>query len=688
MSSRKASVVTVILAAWLACTLVVAQDPPRDHDITIDDYFTLAALTDVAVSPDGSQVAYVDRRWEPPRETRNADLWLVSTAFPPRRLTFEFGDEVSPQWSADGRHLYYLASRKRDDGKFPPYNDKNQVWRLATDPGDETPVTRVEAGVDAFEIAKDGRNVYYTVSKDAHEDPWKPLQEKFDDADYGHGKRKVSELWKLDLLTWRTERLLDPSRYIHEFAISPDGRQAALITTEDDELISLEGFSQVDVHDFAAGKTTTLEDDLWREQAPSPFGWLTSLAWSADSRRLAFVVAFDGYPAEVHVAQWGTVPGDPRIWRLTRNNEIHVEEGRLRWSGDRDLLFAAHAQARQRVYRVRNVDSGKQGATEEVTPGDVVAYAFDVGKSGTVAVVKADPTSLGDVFVTERGSLRRLTNANPQTRTWKLPQISVVQWKGADGDTVEGVLELPPGYKEGERLPLVLDIHGGPTAAASYSLNVGWDGSGLFPARGYARLSPNYRGSLGYGDEFLRDLVGRENDVEVKDLLAGVDALIERGVADPDRLAVTGWSNGGFLTAAVIAADQRFKAASCGAGVVDQFLQWGLEDTPGHVINFMGGNLPWAAPEVYQRSSPIYAFENVRTPTLIHVGEGDERVPAAHARALHRALRRYLSVPTQLVVYPGEPHSLMKLENRRAKMEWDAAWLDHYVLGKPIPAGE
>ena len=122
--------------------------------------------------------------------------------------------------------------------------------------------------------------------------------------------------------------------------------------------------------------------------------------------------------------------------------------------------------------------------------------------------------------------------------------------------------------------------------------------------------------------------------------------------------------------------------------MLDQFLQWALEDTPGHVINYMGSNLPWQAAEAYRKASPLYQLDKVKTPMLIHVGENDERVPAAHARARRCDLRRYLKVPTQLAIYPGEPHGLMKLENRRAKMTWDHAWFDHYLLGKPIPGDE
>ena len=202
------------------------------------------------------------------------------------------------------------------------------------------------------------------------------------------------------------------------------------------------------------------------------------------------------------------------------------------------------------------------------------------------------------------------------------------------------------------------------------------------PARGYALLSPNYRGSTGYGDAFLEELVGRENDIEVKDIVAGVHWLVDQGYADPKKLGVTGWSNGGYLTNCLITAEpDMFAAASSGAGVLDMVIQWGTEDTPGHVINFVGG-LPWQQPEAYRHASPLYALDRVKTPTIIHVGGADPRVPVAHSRALYRALKHYLHVPVQLVEYPGEPHGLTTRHNRMAKMEWDLAWFDKYLLGK------
>jgi dipeptidyl aminopeptidase/acylaminoacyl peptidase len=677
-----------MIAALACCSFAVAAESPRTHGITIDDVFSIAYLGALEISPDGKQIIYTDSRWEPPRERRNSDLWLVGTdGGTPRRLTFDFGSESSLTWSPDGKAIFYKASHQRNDGKYPPYNGEAQVWRLNLATGEETPVTRVEKGVESFALTHDGSSIFYSTKKDANTDEWKPLQEKFGDLKYGHGERGVTEIWKLDLASWRGMKVYDGDEYVHEFAIAPDASRVAMVVTKDDKLISLEGWSSVKVLDVASGKTTTLVDEQWRRLAPSPHGWIANPSWSPDGSKLAFNVSFDGYPTRVFVADFTTSAESPKIWSVDRPEDVEFAETPLKWAGDESLLFAGEWHARSRVYRVNGLAGGKQSKTDVVTPGDVAVDAFDVSDDGgTIAAVKADPTSLQNVFAItadEKQPYRQLTNVNPQTSDWKLPKLSIVEWTGSDGDKVEGVLELPADYKEGTKLPLILDIHGGPTAATSFSQRIGGSG-GVFASKGYAVLRPNYHGSTGYGDEFMTKLIGRENDIEVGDLIKGVDAMIERGIAYPDRLAVMGWSNGGFLTNAVVTADQRFKAASSGAGVLDQFLQWGLEDTPGHVINYMKGKQPWQDAPTYDKASPAYKLDKVKTPMLIHVGENDARVPAAHARTLHRALYRYLDVPVQLVIYPGEGHGLEVLKHRRAKLEWDAAWFDHYVLGKEI----
>jgi dipeptidyl aminopeptidase/acylaminoacyl peptidase len=676
--------VPVLFSLLLLLSAVRAEAPQRTHDITVDDYFSVAILNDSALSPDGRHVAYTEGRWQKATDDRKADLWVVeSRTGAVRRLTFDRAGDRAPKWSPDGRSIYFLGNRKREGDKRPPYDGKAQVWRVPVEGGEPVAVTRVEDGVQAFDLAPDGRALYYQTETEAIETPWKKLREQFKGIEYGHGVHKFSQVWKLDLETWRAEKLLDDRRVIKEFKVSPDGRRLALITAPDETVVSFEGRSRVDVYDAQTGKTRSLPDKPWRADAPSPFGWLEMLAWSADGRALAFNVIFDAYPAEIIVAEWSG--GEPVTFRLPRPEGVSVRGygSPLHWRGTSDLCFLGEEKARVRLYCVRDVRAGKHGPAQILTPGNVVVEAFSLSRSGEqAAVVLNDTTHTPDLYLVEgTGSPRRLTNLNPQVDTWKLPRISIVSWKGANGDPVEGVLELPPDYQPGRRLPLIVELHGGPTTATRYHLQYWIYGRTLLPAKGYALLSPNYRGSTGYGDKFLTGLVGRDNDVDVEDILTGVDALVERGLADPERLGVTGWSNGGYLTNCLISKTTRFKAASSGAGIVDTVMQWGANDEPAYMMVFKQG-LPWDRPDAYKRASSTYDLHKIRTPTLIHVGANDERCPPAHSRMLYRALKEYVGVPTELLVYPGEPHGLMKYSNRKAKMEWDLAWFDRYVRGQ------
>ena len=337
-------------------------------------------------------------------------------------------------------------------------------------------------------------------------------------------------------------------------------------------------------------------------------------------------------------------------------------------------------KARVRLYRVQGA-AGREPKWEALTTGDVVVESFHFNPNGSVvAFIQSGPRSFPEIYChTRGGGTVRATDLHKHTEAWKLPKLSLVQWKGARGDTVEGILELPPDFKEGKKVPLVVCIHGGPTTADYFGVQFWIYGRTLLPAKGYAVLCPNYRGSTGYGDKFLTDLIGHENDLDVEDILKGVEALVAKGVADPDRLGVMGWSNGGYLTNCVITQTTRFKAASSGAGIVDTVLEWGANDEPAYMLNFTQG-LPWTKPDIYRKSSPCYALDKVRTPTLIHVGGADDRCPPANSRMLYRALKEYVKVPTELIVYPGEPHGLSKYKNRKAKMEWDLAWFERYIL--------
>ncbi len=654
------------------------------RDITVDDYFTQADIFQIAISHKGDVVAYTEGRWQKSTDDRKADLWVVplKDVKESRRLTSDRASYRSPQWSAEGKWIYVLANRHRDGEKNPPWDGTAQVWRVASD-GEPHPITQIAGGVEAFALCERSQCLLYVVHKEHQDEDFRALREKHSNVEYGQGVHKTSQVWKLDLGTWRSEKLIDAGRYIYELSISPDGKRLAMITAPDEKVASFEGKSTIDV--WEDGKIASVPDDLWRKNAPSKYAWLEGLAWSGDSDKLAFNAIWDGYPTEIVIAAWAEGKVSAKYLPRPAGVHVHGYGSPVEWRGQH-LFFLAEEKARVRLARY-NAAAPEAKEVTVITPGDVVVEGFSVAKaSTTVALNLATPQYLNDIYIVSVPkdaskadfTHRRLTKVNPQAESWKQPQLKIVAWKGTHGDTVEGVLELPHDYKAGKKVPLVLAIHGGPTTATYFKQQFWIYGRTLLPAKGYAVLCPNYRGSTGYGDKFTTDLIGHENDVDVNDILKGVDAMIEQGIADPDRLAVSGWSNGGYLTDCLIARTTRFKAAISGAGIVDAIMEFGGNDEPAFSIVFKQG-FPWSNPEKYHKASSTYSLDKIRTPTLIHVGGNDERCPPSQSRLLFRALKDYLNVPTQLCVYPDEPHGLAKYSHRQAKMEWDLAWLERYL---------
>lgn len=669
---------------WLLLVLAspVSAQAPAKRAITIDDYFTQADLFGVAYSSSG--IVYVEGRWQESTNDRKTDLWIKPAQGTSRRLTSDRANDRSPRFGFSPNGIYFLGNRKREGEKHAPYDGKTQVWSLSlADSAAPQAVTRVDGGIDAFDLPEESRYLYYLIHHDKIEDDWSGLRSKYGKLEYGHGQNRVGQIWKLNRQNFRAERIIEANRTIREFAVSPDEKRIAMITTPDDKVVSFEGQSRVDVWNADTGKTITIPEDVYRKTMPSPYGWLETLAWHSDGTALAFNVIFDGYPVEVVVADLKR--GEPRAFKLPRPDGIQWRGygTPLKWEIRKDnLMLLAEKKGRVRLCVAPDVFKESGPPLRVSTPGDVVVETFDGPDSDNFAAIMATPSKFADVYTsTMPGGFHQATHVNPQAASWKLPQLSTVSWKGAGGQTVEGILELPPDYKKGDKVPLVVEIHGGPTTASYFKLQYWIYGRTLLPAKGYAVLCPNYRGSTGYGDKFTTDLIGHENDLDVEDILKGVDALVERGIADPDKLAVTGWSNGGYLTNCIITKTNRFKAAISGAGIVDAIMEWGSNDEPAYAMVFKQG-LPWTNPEKYHKASSTYQLGNIKTPTLIHVGANDDRCPPGHSRMLYRALHEYLKVPTELVVYPGEGHGIMKYQHRKAKMEWDLAWLDRYVMGK------
>ena len=679
----------VLLVGFFLAASAFAPAAERTHDVVPADYFTLATITDIALSPDGSKVAYTEARWDEADGLRKSNLWLVATdgKSPPRRLTGDRANDRSPHWSADGKAVYVLANRKRAGESKPPYDGSTQVWRVPLT-GEPLPITRVDSGVSGYDYAPEAEAIFYNVNTtDRDKDDFADLRKKFTNPDYGSGVRTVSEIHRIDLARWRTETLVDEQRYVREFAVTSDGNRLAMITAIDDTVVQSEGHSRVDVWDATSGQVVTT-DQSWRKAAASPWPWLGSLAWNPAGTAVAYCTVFDAHPAEIVVqvdsdGAWEAV----QLPRMPRT-QVHGYGSPLLWSSTRDSVYYVADIAGSHDIMTRDLKERGYGGGNVFAKDGAVIHAHDMVPVGNgrhrMVAVRSTPDRFPELVTYDYPKgVHVLANPNAHTADWKLPEVKHITWTAPDGTSVGGVLELPPGYTKADgKLPLLVAMHGGPTTASRTELSFDPHNGRLYTSTaGYAVLCPNYRGSTGYGDKFVTDLIGNENDIEVRDILAGIGHLIEEGIVDQNRVGVMGWSNGGYLTNCLITLKDspiKFRAASSGAGILDTVAEWGFNDEPAYPMVFKKG-APWETPDIYRKTSPTYGLGNVTTPTLIHVGGNDVRCPPGHSRMLHRALKHYVKVPTELVVYPGEPHGLTKMANRRAKMEWDLAWFDKFL---------
>jgi dipeptidyl aminopeptidase/acylaminoacyl peptidase len=293
----------------------------------------------------------------------------------------------------------------------------------------------------------------------------------------------------------------------------------------------------------------------------------------------------------------------------------------------------------------------------------------------------------GDVWVMAAagGSPSRVTYLyDTLAKQFKLPKQERVEWKGADGVTVDGLLYYPLDYKAGQKYPLIVQTHGGPAAADQFGFGTWSTYTQVLAAKGYAVLKPNYRGSTGYGDEFLRDMVGHYFKNAHLDVMAGVDHLIKIGIADPDRLGKMGWSAGGHMTNKIITFTDRFKAASSGAGAANWVSMYGQSDVRTYRTPWFGGT-PWqkdAPIDNYWENSPLKYVSNVKTPTIFLVGASDVRVPLPQSVEMHRGVKSN-GVPTKLYVAPREPHGWQELRHQLFKVNVELEWFEQWITKRP-----
>jgi dipeptidyl aminopeptidase/acylaminoacyl peptidase len=666
--------VTLALAASLLPELRVLGAQPAapggPRPMSIVDLIDVPRISEPQLSPDGSQIAFLrsDADWE--ANKRIAHVWRVVLASGEvTQLTAGAEGETSPRWSPDGRSLAFIAKRSGDDVA--------QIYLLSAAGGEAVRLTAHDTAPTAIAWMPDGRALLF-LAPEAKTAAEKAREKAKDDMFAFDEDFKQAHLWRVEIPARRTGPALPASPVrvtsgdyaVGSFQIARDGRRIVHLRAPN-PLFGSADRSEVWVMDADGRNAVALTVNGVTEANPrlSPDG--TTVLFTA-AANAAFESYYNGKAFAVPVAG-----GSPR---LITPADFPYEVERAEWSKDgRSVYVVANTGVRSQLFVV----AAAGGTPKALTSGDHTLAGWSYYEGPDLHVFGLDePTSAGDLHtLAARGTPTRVTRIYERlARDFRLPRVEAISWPGVDGAPIEGLLYYPLDYKPGTRVPLVVQTHGGPASSDRFTFGT-WVGyPQVLAAKGYAVLRPNYRGSTGYGDPFLRDMVGHYFKNAHLDVLAGVDAAVARGIADPERLVKMGWSAGGHMTNKVITFTTRFKAASSGAGASNWVSMYGQSDVRSYRTPWFGGT-PWQANapiDVYWNHSPLKDASKVTTPTLFIVGEKDPRVPLPQSVEMHRALKS-LGVPTRLFVAPREGHGFAELRHQLFKVNVELEWFERWV---------
>ena len=645
---------------------VLVQPVPRAEQAaapTIDQLISLKRAGSPAISPSGQWVAYTVREANWDDNNYHTEIWLADAKTGDTRQLTSHGKKSStaPAWSPDGTKLAFASDRE----------DKRQIYVIDPRGGEARKITSVEEGVGSFAWSPDGTAFAFTAT-DPKTDADKEREKTLGEFDvYGEGYR-MSHLWVFDIAAGKARRLTSGAFTVGQFAWSPDGREIAFDHRVNPANASSET-ADISIVAAAGGAVRDLVTQPGADTGPvwSPdgktiaFGSAMGKAFSFLNSAIAIVPAAGGRVENISAA----FDENPSIVDWTRGG----------------LFFSASQKTNAYLF---SIDPATK-AIKRYAPSDRwIGSGFSLTPDGqTVAFTAADASTLAEVFVapvSQTLKAKKLTDMTAQTAGWTKSAIEVVSWKSQDGATIEGVLHKPLGFAAGRKYPLLVVIHGGPTGTSRPNA---YSSTSIYPidiwtARGALVLEPNYRGSAGYGEAF-RSLNVRNLGVgDAWDVLSGIDALINEGMADPARVGAMGWSQGGYISAYLTTHDSaRFKAVSVGAGISDWMTYYVNTDITQFTRHYLKAT-PWDDPEIYARTSPITYIKNARTPTLIQHGATDQRVPPPNAYELYRGLQD-VGVPSRLIVYKGFEgvgHGPSKPKSSRAVMQHNLEWFDKYIF--------
>ena len=644
-------------------TATTAKRPMRPSDI-----YRLPTVADAQISPDGKWVSYTLTTVDSVKDRRSSSIWMVSwDGSQDLQVTNSPEGESKARWSPDGKYLSFLSSRQESKG--------SQVWLMDRRGGEGKRLTELKGGVNDYAWSPDGKKLLLTLTDQEPDDTSKAktarpfvidrYQYKQDIEGYRY-KKLYTHLYLFDLTTKKIDTLTKGTYNEGSAVWSPDGQSIAFVSNRTPDPDKNEN-SDIYVIDAKAGSSMRQLTD-WKGSDNTP-------RWSPDGKWIAYTRSTSDEDYHMYdqpiLCVVPSPGGPPRL--LSKSLDRPVTSPR--WSKDGQTITALVVDDREQYVASFPLSGGKMS---KLTDGPAVFSTLEPTPGGDWLSLLSNPKTPAEIYVLDgkgNGLSRRLTHhMDAFLAPLKLANAIGFQSHGADGTLISGIYYLPQDSSGDKKRPLILFIHGGPVGQDAFDFDLSRQ---MLAAGGYAVAAVNYRGSNGRGLEFSKSISGDWGNKEVIDLHGAVDELVKRGIADPDKLGVAGWSYGGILTDYLIASDTRFKAASSGAGTGFTLSLYGVDQYISQYNNEIG--TPWTSIDKYLKISyPLLKADRIKTPTLFMSGEKDFNVPTAGSEQMYQALRT-LGIPTELIIYPGQFHGITLPSYQKDRLDRWLAWFGKYL---------